>query len=542
MRTQAKEKQAASRRMKGRFSSRLSNRKSGGRFKSFRSVPEFYRLAIESLREYALIIMDKNLIIGGWSGPAATIFGFTESEIIGKNVSLLFTPEDRATGIDESEFAKALKSGREDDERWHMRKDGTRIWCYGISFPLRDEKGSVRGFVKLIRDDTERKLLTERSRENEQRLRLAAESTGLGTWDFDVERRTLKLSERAATLFGLGTAPTDAGFEQFLERVHPEDRSQTESNFMKCLEASGPGKANMEYRIVMPNESFRWVLTLARAFSNSAEPSGKVVRLIGTVVDITDQKIKQAEAEALNERLEVKVRERTSTLSSVNKELETFVYSASHDLRAPIRKIAAFSQAIIQNDADRLSATGRRYFDRITAAASKMEQLIDDILRLARTTRKPLAPVDCDMSAMAREIADELKADDPARQVEFVIADDARAQGDRELLAIALRNLLANAWKFTSKHAQARIEFGMKTAEGRRVFFVKDDGAGFDMRYAHKLFGAFQRLHPEEDFSGTGVGLGMVERVIRRHRGRLWAEGIVEQGATFFFTLNTEDA
>lgn len=543
MRTQAKEKQAASRRMKGRFSSRLSNRKSGGHFKSFRTVPEFYRLAIESLKEYALIIMDKNLIIGGWSGPAAAIFGFAENEIIGKSVSVLFTPEDIAKGIDESEFAKALKNGREDDERWHMRKDGERIWCYGISFPLKDEKGKVRGFVKLIRNDTERKHLTDRSRENEERLILAAESTGLGTWDFDVERRTLHLSERAAVLFGLGAVPTDAGFEQFLERIHHEDRPKIAESFQKCLETGGAYESNLQYRIVMPNASVRWVLTLARAFSSVADYStGKVARLIGTVVDITEQKSKQAETEALNERLEVKVKERTSMLSSVNKELETFVYSASHDLRAPIRKIAAFSQAITQIDADSLSATGRRYFDRITAAASKMELLIDDILRLARTTRKPLVAVDCDMSAMAREIAGELKADDPTRQVEFVIADDARAQGDRELLAIALRNLLSNAWKFTSKHAQARIEFGMKTAEGRRVFFVKDDGAGFDMRYAHKLFGAFQRLHPEEEFPGTGVGLGMVERVIRRHRGRLWAEGQVEQGATFFFTLNTEDA
>ena len=536
-----KGRQAASRRMKGRYSSRLSDETSGGRYKSFRTVPEYYRLAVESLKEYALITMDKDLIIGGWSGPAVTMFGYTESEIVGKSISVLFTPEDRDLGIDESEFAKALKNGREDDERWHMRKDGKRIWCYGISFPLLDEKEQVRGFVKLIRDDTERKLLTDRLRENEERLRLAAESTGLGTWDFDVDQRTLQLSERAAVLFGLGTAPTAAGFEQFLERIHREDRSDIAAKFQTCLAAAGTCHLNLEYRIIMPTGAVRWVLTLVRAFG-AAVPNAKVTRLIGTVVDITEQKRLQAEAEALNERLELKVRERTASLTSVNKELETFVYSASHDLRAPIRKIAAFSQAIMQIDAERLSETGRRYFDRITFAASRMETLIDDILRLARATRKPLAAVDCDLSLLVQEIADELRAAEPSRRVEFTIAEGVTVKGDKELLTIAVRNLIGNAWKFTGKHPHARIEFGMLADEGRRVFFVKDDGAGFDMQFAHKLFGAFQRLHPDEDFAGTGVGLGMVERIIRRHHGRVWAEGRLEHGATFYFTLNTEEA
>lgn len=537
-----KGREAASRRMKGRFTSRLSDKRSGGHYKSFRTVPEYYRLAIESLKEYALITMDKNLIIGGWSGPAAAMFGFTESEIVGKSVSILFTPEDREKGIDESEFAKALLHGREDDERWHMNKDGRRLWCYGISFPLKDETGLVRGFVKLIRDDTERKLLTDQLREDEERLRLAAESTGLGTWDFDVDRRTLQLSERAAVLFGLGEAPTAAGYEQFLERIHSEDRAAASAKIQKCMDAAGTGQSNMEYRIIMPTGAVRWVLTLVRAFGTDApDQDRRVRRLLGTVVDITEQKRLQAEADALKRQLELKVRERTASLMAVNKELETFVYSASHDLRAPVRKIAAFSQAVMQLDAERLSLTGRRYFERITSAAFKMERLIDDILRLARATRKPLAAADCDLSEIARGLAEELRSQDPARRVDFVVAAGVKVRGDKELLTIALRNLLGNAWKFTGKHAQARIEFGMLEAAGRQVYFVKDDGAGFDMQFAHKLFGAFQRLHPEDEFSGTGVGLGMVERIIRRHHGRVWAEGRLEQGATFFFTLNTEE-
>lgn len=538
-----KDRQAASRRMKGRFSSRLSNRKSGGRHKSFRAIPEYYRLAIESLKEYALLTMDKNLQISGWSGPAAEIFGYAESEIIGRNVALLFTPEDIANGINRSEFAKALANGREDDERWHVRKDGSRIWCYGLSFPLKDEKGVVRGFVKLIRDDTERKRKDDLLRENEERLTLAAESTGIGTWDYNVADATLKLSKRAAELFGLGTDPESPGFEQFLEMIHPEDRPRIAAEFIRCLAAGGSFDANLEYRIEMPGGAVRWVLTRARGFYEQAKGhSDKPDRLIGTVIDITDRKRRQAEAQELKEELEIKVRERTEALTSVNKELETFAYSASHDLRAPVRKISAFTQAILESGESKLSPTDQNYFDRIRAAAAKMEKLIDDILGLARATQQPISVSECDLSEIARRIAAELKKSDPARRVDFVIADEVPAQGDRELLTIAMRNLLENAWKFTSTHAEARVEFGMKTENGVRVYFVKDDGAGFDPRFAHKMFGAFQRLHPEEDFEGTGVGLGMVERIVRRHRGRIWAEGGVEQGACFFFTLGTENA
>lgn len=541
MKTQ--DKQAASRRMKGRYSSRLSNRKSGGRHKSFRAVPEYYRLAIESLKEYALLTMDKDLTISSWSGPAAQMFGYAESEIIGKNVTMLFTPEDIALGINESEFAKALEHGREDDERWHLCKDGRRIWCYGLSFPLKDEKGAVRGFVKLIRDDTERKRKDDLLLENEERLSLAAESTGIGTWDYHVAEKTLKLSKRAAELFGLGTEPESPGFEQFLQMIHPEDRPRIAAELNRCLAAGGTFDANLEYRVEMPEGAVRWVLTRARGFyERSKGHSDKPDRLIGTVIDITDRKRKQVEAQELKEELEVKVRERTARLSTVNKELETFAYSASHDLRAPVRKISAFTQAILESGESKLSPTDQGYFNRIKAAAAKMERLIDDILGLARVTQKPIAVAECDLSAIAREIADELNNSDPGRRVEFVIGSGAKAQGDCELLTVAMRNLLENAWKFTSKHAEARVEFGMKMEKGVRIYFVKDDGAGFDSQFAHKMFGAFQRLHPEEEFPGTGVGLGMVERIVHRHRGRIWAEGGVEQGAAFYFTLGTEDA
>lgn len=535
------EGQAPSRRSRGWFSSRLSDKSKGGHHRTFRGVPDFFRLAIESLNEYALITMDKDRVISSWSGPAAAMFGYTEAEIIGKNVTLLFTPEDIAKGIDKQEFADALQKGRQDDERWHVCKDGRRLWCYGLSFPLKDESDEIRGFVKLIRDDTVRKKKDELLRDNEERLRLAGDSTGLGTWDYDVAKKTMTVSKRAAELFNLGDDPESVTFDKFLGAIHPEDRPAVAQKIEHCLAPDSRCDQDMEFRVPMPSGGVRWVLAKARAFvDDPSRLNGEADRLIGTVFDVTERRRKKLEAEEVKEDLETKVKDRTSRLTEVNKELETFAYSASHDLRAPLRKIAAFSDAVIKSAEGKLNPEEQRYLDTIRQAAAKMQGLIDDQLKLARVTRKPLAQDDCDLSEIAREAAEDLRKGEPERKVEFVIAEGVVARGDRELLAIALGNLFANAWKFTGKHPTARIEFGVTRSGDAPAYFVRDDGAGFDMEFAHKLFGTFQRLHSEEEFPGTGVGLGLVERIIRRHHGRAWAEGAVEKGATFFFTLNTE--
>ena len=535
-----KERRETSRRR--RFSARPSNKREGRRQRKFRAGPDFFRLAVESLTEYALVTTDKELRITSWSGPAAAIFGYKESEILGKSISVLFTPEDVKFGVDKREFESALENGREDDERWHVRKDGTRLWCYGLSFPLKDESGEFRGYVKMVRDESDRKRRDELLREKEERLRLAAESTGLGTFDYDVQKGTLQLSDRGSELFGLGRGRKSFGFGQFVEKVEPADRDRVKEVFDRLLQAATGRDADVEYRIRMPDEHVRWVRTLVRGFCEKGREEGvPPLRLLGTVVDITDSRKRQAEDRERSAELESRVKRRTTQLTALNKELETFAYSASHDLRAPLRKIAAYSQAILESGGSALSADDRKSFERIQAATTKMHQLIDDTLALSRVTRKPLELEDCDLSAMAREIAGDLRERAGGRQVDFVIAQGLRAEGDRNLLSVVLRNLLENAWKFTSRHPRARIEFGMKRVDGRPVYFVKDDGAGFDMKYAHKLFGAFRRLHSEKEFSGSGVGLGMAERVIRRHRGRIWADAHVEEGATFFFTLFSEN-
>jgi signal transduction histidine kinase len=237
------------------------------------------------------------------------------------------------------------------------------------------------------------------------------------------------------------------------------------------------------------------------------------------------------------DELERRVMDRTAQLETANKELEAFSYSVSHDLRAPLRGIDGFSQALLEDYADRLDGEGKDYLQRVRAATQRMAQLIDDMLDLSRVTRGEMTREAVDLSALAQSTAAELRKSEPDRGVKFIIAQGIQVDGDPRLLQIALENLLGNAWKFTGKKPQATIEVGVSHDNGKPVYFVRDNGAGFDMTYAGKMFGAFQRFHGAADFKGTGIGLATVQRIVHRHGGRVWAEARVEQGATFYFTL-----
>ena len=222
---------------------------------------------------------------------------------------------------------------------------------------------------------------------------------------------------------------------------------------------------------------------------------------------------------------------------SLNAELEAFCHSVSHDLRAPLRSIDGFSRILLEDYADKLDSTGQEYLRRACAGSQRMSDLIDDLLRLSRITRAEISRQPVDLSAVAQEITAELQATQPDRAVEWKITGGLAVEGDARLLRMALEHLLGNAWKFSAGRNPATIELGVSDQDGERVYFVRDNGTGFDMAYADKLFGAFQRLHAAEEFEGTGIGLATVQRILRRHGGRVWAEGAVDQGATVYFTL-----
>jgi PAS domain S-box-containing protein len=267
------------------------------------------------------------------------------------------------------------------------------------------------------------------------------------------------------------------------------------------------------------------------------DDQGEIANYCAIFSDITKLKLIEAELMALNEDLETRVAQRTAALDQANKELEAFSYSVSHDLRSPLRHIGGFSVLVLKENEGKLDAASVDYLKRISSASERMRVLIDDLLALSHVSRQELHKRDFDLSELAVQTADSLVKAHPEREVRVTVKPEMKAHGDPGLARIVLENLIGNAWKFTARASEPAIEVGLEERDGETVYYIRDNGAGFDMKYAGKLFGAFQRLHTPTEFEGTGIGLSIVQRIVARHGGRVWAEAEAGKGATFYFTL-----
>jgi PAS domain S-box-containing protein len=332
----------------------------------------------------------------------------------------------------------------------------------------------------------------------------------------------------------LGWTIDDLSKKPFLQLVHPDDREMTLRAIEDNATGSAAAVAEFENRYLCSDGSYRWF-----QWGTAAAPEQNIIYAAGR--DITERKEAEAALRQLAEELEERFAARTADLSAANEELEAFAYSVSHDLRAPLRGIDGFSQAVLEEYSESLDETGRDYLVRLRSASQRMGHLIDDMLSLSRVSRVDLSNEQVDLSAIATSLCVELQEREPDRQVEFVIHDGVAARGDFRFLSIVLENLLANAFKFTSKCATARIEFGREVVNGEDAYFVRDDGVGFDMTYSDQLFVPFQRLHSDTEFAGSGIGLATIRRIVGRHGGHAWAHGEVDRGATVYFTLGGID-
>jgi PAS domain S-box-containing protein len=505
-----------------------------------------------------MVIVDGEGVIRLVNVRTQTVFGYSREELIGHPVEII-VPERFREGhvVRRSRYAQCpvTRAMGADLELYGRRKDGSEFPVEISLSPLETRGGTL--ISSAIRDVSERiriqKDLRDANEFLEQRVQsrteeLATANAGLiksqesialaqrvarvGTFEFDGSTGRASWTPGLEAIYGLERGSFSGTVEAWLSMVHPEDREHAKRHLEIAIETHSP--YSNQYRILRADGEIRWIRAQGQLFFGQ---QGEFRRLVGANLDITDSKNKENEIVALNTTLERRVEERTRELSFANKELESFSYSVSHDLRAPLRHIDGFARILSEEYAAELPEDGRSYLARILKSTTDMGKLIDSLIKLAHLGRRELSCEKVNLGELVKSVIADLPQTDASRNVEWRIETLPKVNCDPDLLRIVLTNLLSNALKFTRTRAAAVIEVGTAAKNGDLAYFVKDNGVGFDPNYADKLFGVFQRLHAQEKFEGTGIGLATVQRIIHRHGGRIWAESALDQGATFFFTF-----
>jgi len=453
----------------------------------------------------------------------AAFTGQTFAQYEGRGWLDALHPDDR--GSNAEAWARAVSEGSPNAMEHRLRRRDGAYRTFSVrAVPVLAEDGSVREWAGIHTDITERQLTEQTLRDGERHFRELADSMPQIVWAAGPEGHFDYYNRRWYQF--TGRPEGSAGDESWTDVIHPDDQDRCLERWRSATRSGDPYE--IEYRLRERTGIYHWFLRRALPVR---DPEGRITRWYGTCTNIdaakeTEEGLRRANAEA----------------DAANRELEAFSYSVAHDLRTPLRSIDGFSQAILDDNGDQLDAQGKGHLARVRAAAQRMAELIDDLLSLSRVSRVELRREEVNLTGMARGVGRRLRESDSMRNVELVVQEGLMAEGDASLLAVVLENLLGNAWKFTSKRSEARIELGVTSKDGQQAYFVRDNGAGFDMGHAAKLFGAFQRLHANSDFPGSGIGLATVHRIVRKHGGRIWAESEVGQGATFFFTFGPSTA
>lgn len=488
--------------------------------------------AILTAQPDLLFVIDSNLIFleciasdpSRLMHPPQKVIGSPVHQILPAYLAELTAQKVRAT----------IQTGQMQIYDYSLEVGGEILFFESRMTPLNQDSVLV-----LVRDVTDSRRAEQALRESEKRFRVLFENAGVGVAQGDTNtRRFLRVNQRYCDIVGYARHEME-GLD-FAEITYPEDLPKN-LELLEQLKRGEIQEFTLEKRYLRKDGSLVWVLLTVSPLWNPGEPPSTHITVAR---DITEQKraeyalrYSEAELRRLNSELERRVEERTAQLQLANSELEAFAYSVSHDLRAPLRAIDGFSRILLEDYADDFKPAARELLERVRSANHNMSQLVDALLGLSRMTRAAMYREQVDLTGLARSILESLQETSPERKAQFHIQEQVLAEGDPRLLRVVMENLLGNAWKFTSRQEQARIEFGTQTIAGEIIYFVRDNGAGFNPLYADKLFGPFQRLHRADEFEGTGIGLATVQRIVRRHGGRIWAESEPGKGATFYFVL-----
>jgi len=432
--------------------------------------------------------------------------------------------------------------GRYITEHRIKQRDGTYRWQAIHWREWREVDGDMTApslITGTSMDVTSRKQAEAEREELSQRYQIALAAAELGTWSCDVDERLLHLDDRARAHFNVDRPILT--FEQCVACIHEPDRQRTfEKVRQQLLESPHKNRASIEFRIAYPNDEVRWLSTQLYVMF-APDDANRPVRIIGVTRDITDIKQAVEKVRRLNTDLERRVQQRTAELSAANAELESFAYSVSHDLRAPLRAMWGFCDALLEDYGEALPPQAHEYLQHVIDGSRHLGDIIDGLLTLSRSTRGTLRRDLVDLSVLAEKALRDMARIEPNRQVTWAIQPELRARGDSRMIDAVMRNLLGNAWKYTANRTNAFIRVYGEHVDGAYLFCVEDNGAGFNMEHAEKLFQPFQRLHRQDEFSGLGIGLATVQRIIHRHGGTVSGTGASGRGAIFRFSLPLPD-